>query len=266
MLGVESRWESGRALGLDLNLRTAIPGMSVGEMNDYDWLYTDRDWSHWSVSDIDQKFGFTLDAVADWQIAKKEGFRLRLGVGYHLDWWGWTDTTKDSVYSLIYGPGGAYPMPYDGVDGAQDEYGDVWRGDPGSVPAGVNGINYNTAYHVPLVSLTAALEQKVFFLRADGRIGPVLAFGKDHHLLRDLYFYDSAFGGPWIDTSLETGFRTAGGFSFTLRGEYAWLNETRGNTKIVPTDGSPSGVAEDSAGFSFRRVGVSVLGSWSLGS
>lgn len=262
-VGFESIWESGKKNSVSLKLRTAVPGMPVGEMNDFDWLYTDRDWSHWSVSDVNLRWGFIFDAVHDWRIINRGPFDLKVGVGYHLDWWAWRDTTKDSIYSELNQSGSYYPGPFPA--------GDVWRGDIDVVATGVNGINYDVAYHVPLVSLTAGLDFRNFFLYANGRIGPVLAFSHDHHLLRtDLgpdggHFYDSAFGGPWIDVALETGFRSSGRFSFSIRGEYAWLKETRGDTLIVRSDGSPSGIAVDAAGFSFRRIGVSVLFSWTLG-
>lgn len=267
-VGFESLWESGKKNSLDLKLRSAVPGMPVGEMNDFDWDYTDLDWSHWSVSDVNLRWGFILDAVHDWRIVSRGPFNLKIGVGYHLDWWAWRDTTKDSIYSVVNGPEGAYPMPYytyGTVQGAQDLYGDVWREDLDAVPTGVNGVNYEVAYHVPLVSLTVGLNLNTFFLNANGRIGPVLAFSHDHHVLGELHYYDSADGGPWVDASLETGFRTSGSFSFTIRGEYAWLKEIRGDTLVVDNYGYPLRIDEDAAGFSFRRIGVTALFSWTLG-
>ncbi len=266
-VGFESRWESGKKNSLDLKLRSAVPGMPVSEMNDFDWVYTDMDWSHWSVSDVNLRWGFILDAVHDWRIIHRGPFDLKIGVGYHLDWWAWRDTVKDSVYSTTYTTK-TYPKLFDPSHPTQP---DGFRDQLDAVATGVNAINYDVAYHVPLVSLTVGLNLNTFFLNANGRIGPVLAFSHDHHLLRYDYgpdgahFYDSATGGPWIDATLETGFRTSGRFSFTVRGEYAWLKETRGDTVVVPTDGSPPGIAKDAAGFSFRRIGVTVLFSWTLG-
>jgi len=99
MLGLETRWESGKRFSLDLDFRSAISGMAVGEMNDYDWLYTDKDWSHWSSSDVNLRWGFIIDVEGNWKIADKGPFSLKLGVGYHLDWWAWRDTITDSLYS-----------------------------------------------------------------------------------------------------------------------------------------------------------------------
>ncbi|MCK5735624.1 MAG: omptin family outer membrane protease [Spirochaetaceae bacterium] len=272
-LGFESLWESGGRISLDLDFRSAIPGMATGSMNDYDWFYTDRDWSHWSSSDVNLRWGFIIDAVSNWQVVETGPFSLKLGAGYHLDWWAWRDSITDSVYSDTNGPSAGYPMPYDtdgAVQGAQDLYGDDWRGLPDYLTTGINGINYETAYHVPLISLTINLNWSRFFINANGRIGPVLAFSHDQHVLRTDFgpdgghFYDSAAGGPWVDATLETGFRSSGHFLFTLRGEYAWLNETRGNTIVVPTDGSSSWMIKDAAGFAFHRIGVTAIFSWDL--
>lgn len=262
-IGFESTWESGKNNRLELKLRSAVPGMQVGQMNDFDWLYTDRDWSHWSMSDVNLRWGILIDAVFDWGVVNQGPFNLELGLGYHLDTWGWRDTILDSIYSTTNELNSYYPGPFPAGDGFRDT-------EMNPANYGGNGINYNVAYHVPLVSLSMGLNFRTFFLDAVGRIGPVLAFSHDHHLLRTDYgpdgahFYDSAFGGPWIDASIAAGFRTSGRFSFTLRGEYAWLNETRGDTLVVPTDGSASGIAKDAAGFSFRRIGVTALFSWNL--
>ncbi len=241
VMGIETRWESGKAGGLDLIFRFGIPGMTTGEMWDYDWLTAnDPIPTLWSVSDIWLRWGFIFDVGYDWNIISKGFFSLNAGLGYHLDWWAWRDTLKELSYV------------------------------PKTAEIGENGIDYSAAYHVPLVSLAVNLNWKIFFLNVNGRIGPVLAFSHDHHKKRDTFgpdgahFYDSAAGGPWVDALLETGFRSSGRFIFTLKGEFAWLNETRGNTIVVPTDGSSSWMIADAAGFAFSRIGVTALFSWDL--
>jgi len=107
------------------------------------------------------------------------------------------------------------------------------------------------------------LDWDTFFLNINGRIGPVLALSHDEHVLRDLDFYDSAAGGPWVDTLLETGFRSSGRFIFTLRAEYTWLNETRGNSLMLDGSGD-STLFNDASGFAFSRMGVTALFSWDL--
>jgi outer membrane protease len=226
-------------------------------------LYTDRDWSHWSVSDVNIRWGFILDAVYDWRVLNSGAFGLNIGVDYHLDWWAWRDTTRDSIYSDLNQPDSYYPGTF--------PIGDGYRTVPDYITVGVNGINYETAYHIPLVSISLNFDWDIFFLYADGRIGPAIAFSKDHHKLRTdygpegVYFYDSAAGGPWIDVEMVIGFRINDRFSFSLSGEYAWLNEIKGDTVIQSTDGSPLTFSNDSGGFSFSRIGITALASWNLG-
>jgi len=266
MVGIESRWESGEALGLNLRLRSAIPLMPVGKMTDYDWLYKNRDWSHWSLSDVTQRWGFTVDAITDWHLCTNSIFQFRLGVGYHLDWWAWKDNTKDSIYSTT-PKSKNYPVAWDDYGAGQKGFRDV----NDAVPMGVNAITYDVAYHVPMLSFTLVMEGKVVFLSATGRVGPVLALSHDHHLLRKeeygpdgVHFFDFAFGGPWLDAELEFGFRTSKGFSLSLRTEYAWLNETRGHVLLMPSNGKPLELATSAAGFAFERIGVSLLCAWTL--
>ncbi len=260
MIGFEALRESPRNDILSLSLRSAIPGLPSGEMNDYDWLYTDRDWSHWSVSDIWIRWGFILDAEHQWALVKRRPITMRLGVAYHLDWWAWRDITRDSVYSNLAVHSSYYPAPfgYYGADGFRDR--------PDWLAVGVSGIDYSVAYHVLMAVFSFEWTGKALFLNGTGRIGPTLAFSHDHHKLRGIHFYDHAFGGPWVDLALEAGFRSNGRFSFSLRGEYAWLAETRGNSIYVFTDGSPKQLSKDSAGFSFHRIAVSALFSWAVGS
>jgi|GEM_PF-754521 len=253
--GFDSTWESGKSNSLNLVFRTAVPGMATGEMNDYDWLYTDMDWSHWSSSDVNLRWGIIIDVVNNWRVADTGPFSLKLGVGYHLDWWAWRDMITDSVYSTT--TGSVYPMPFVTYPG------DGFRDLHDELTTGINGINYNVAYHVPLISLSIDLDWGTFFINTNGRIGPVLAFSHDEHVLRDLDFYDTAAGGPWVDALLETGFQSSGRFLFTLRGEFAWLNETRGNSVMVTGSGS-SYLFKDAAGFAFSRIGVTALFSWDL--
>ena len=239
-IGIESRWESGKSGGLDLNLRSGISGMPVGEMWDYDWLtVNDSRPTYWSVSDIRLRWGFIFDVGYDWNLISTGIFSFNTGVGYHFDWWAWRDITKDSSYG---------------------------------VPVGVSAIDYSVIYNVPVFSLKIRFTGRVSYLKITSRVGPVLAFAHDHHKLRiengnvdGLNFYDNAFGGPWLDIAISGGFHSHGNFSFEIIGEYAWLNETKGDSLTVYSDGlTPSTLSEDAAGFAFSRIGVTALFSWDL--
>ena len=254
-VGIEARWNSGKQFVLNLGLDAACPGLSVGQMEDYDWFYTDRDWSHWSLSDVTLRWGFLLDVDGLWNVMERRFFTLSCGFGYHLDWWAWTDKVVDSVYSTYY-EYGDYPAPF----GTYPE--DGFRNtEMSSSYYGENGIDYQVAYHALLGIISAKLEWRIPFLELTAKAGPVLAFSHDHHIFRGLNIYDSAVGGPWIDLAVRTGFRTSGNFSADLKATYVTLIETKGLGRYNYDSGlsfSTAGVA----GFSFYRIGLEFCALW----
>jgi len=266
LFGIKSDWRGERANHLRIELSFAIPSMPVGKMEDYDWIFTDRDWSHWSLSSVKLRWGFIFDVSYEEVLASSGFFKLKLGLGYHMDWWGWKDKTEDSLYSS-FDDADDRLLP----DKFNSARGDGFRDRGDVVPVGVNGINYFAMYHVPLLTVRGNFEWNAIALSVLGRVGPVLAIDKDHHLLRaDLgpkggYFYSFAFGGPWVDTSLEVEFKITHRFLLSLRSEFAWLNETKGVKVIVPTEGKTAYFRRKKGGLAFQRVGVNVFALWKLG-
>jgi len=267
ILGIESHWRGKKMNGLEMKFNFAIPNMPVGKMNDYDWFFTNRDWSHWSQSHVKLRWGFIFDFLYEDVLVSLGRFKLKLGVGYHMDWWAWKDKIADSLYSTrgTKRPGRRFP------DKFNQALGDIFRDKADIIPEGVNGINYWAMYHAPLLTVRCSFEWDVISLGALGRIGPVLGISKDHHLRRyeygpkGVYFYDLVFGGPWVDASIEVGFRITDRVSFLLRGEFAWLNKTQGYSILVPTNKKPIAVGEKTGGLAFRRIGVNALFLWKLG-
>jgi len=266
LFGIKSDWRGNRANHLRMELSFAIPNMPVGKMEDYDWFYTDRDWSHWSLSRVRLRWGFILDVSYEEVLASSGFFKLKLGLGYHMDWWGWKDKIEDSLYSsFVRRINRKIPDKFSSVlkDGFRDRADVLSRG--------INGINYFAMYHAPLLTVRGSFEWDVIALSVLGRVGPVLGIGKDHHLLRTefgpdgVFFYDIVFGGPWVDTSLEIEFKITHRFLLSFRGEYAWLNETRGFSIMVPTNEKPASAGRKKGGLAFRRVGVNVFALWKLG-
>lgn len=265
-VGILSRWNSGGNHAFDFAFHAAVPGLPSGEMNDFDWLFTDRDWSHWSVSDITLTWGFILDIDWEWTPVRRGPLSIILGAGYHLDWWSWSDTTRHSVYSTL-AQGRRYPRPFDSDPPLPHQF----RNRRNMLSAGVNSINYSAAYHVPLGTIGIGLEIRQFFIRTRFRIGPALGLSHDHHRLRNLkggggglHFYDFGFGGPWTDMAVEIGFRTPRGFSLRLLFDYVRLGEFKADTVTVPTDGSPPAVSPGSAALAFWRLSAGITASWSI--
>ena len=266
LLGIKSDWRGKKANHLRMEFSFAIPNMPVGKMEDYDWYYTDRDWSDWSLSSVRLRWGFIFDASYEEVVASSGFFKLKLGLGYHMDWWGWKDKIEDSLYSTrVKWDGRSIP------DKFYSALGDKFRDDADVLERGVNAINYFAMYHAPLLTIRGSFEWDAIALSVLGRVGPVLGIGKDHHLLRTefgpdgVYFYDFAFGGPWVDTSLEVELRITHRFLLSFRGEFAWLNEMRGLKMIVPTSGKKIYLRRKKGGIAFRRVGVNVFALWKLG-
>jgi len=266
VLGIDSIWQGKKSNALEMKFKFAIPKVPVGKMSDYDWFYTDRDWSHWSQSDVKLRWGFLFDFLYEEVLVSSDYFKLKLGAGYHMDWWGWRDELADSLYSTF-----VQRVDRDIPDKFNRDLGDKFRDKSDVLPVGENGIDYWAMYHVPLISIRFSFEWDTISLSALSRIGPSLGITKDHHLRRrefgpdGVFFYDVAIGGPWLDISLELKFEITDRFSFFLRGEYAWLNETRGLTIIVPTNTESPSVGGKVGGFAFQRIGVNALVFWKLG-
>jgi len=264
VVGVESFWRGKKSDGLKIKFSFAIPNIPVGKMDDYDWYYKDRDWSHWSQSSIKLRWGFIFDFLYEEVLVRSNHFKLKVGAGYHMDWWAWKDKGEDSLYSTT-GGGKDRQFP----DKFSPEKGDKFRDRPGIVSVGENGINYWAMYHVPLVSLRGNFEWDYIFFSILARIGPILGIAKDHHLLRyeygpnGVYFYDLGLGGPWIDTSLEVGLKITDRLLFLLQGEFAWLFETRAISISVGTKEKRE-VSVGSGGLAFKRIGANLLVLWKI--
>lgn len=262
MVGVDTRWESGKVLGLDFNLSAAIPGWPAGEMNDYDWFFTDRDWSHWSVSDVKLRWGFSADISADGRVLDLGPLSLHVGLAYHLDWWAWTDQLKDLTYSTL-ADGEQYPLPFD----YSSKH--VFR-DPSYVSKniGENAVDYAVSYHAMLAVFRVRVQNRVQFVVLTARLGPALAVSLDFHKLRQggsgLKFFNVGFGFPWIDGTIDVGVRVSKRLSLTLRAQIAWKGDIISDTHYYTGAGDYIGTSTGAGGSGFVRGSLSVLLSWSL--
>ena len=266
LLGIKSDWRGKKANHLRMEFSFAIPNMPVGKMEDYDWIYTDRDWSHWSLSSVRLRWGFIFDASYEEMVVSSGFFKLKLGFGYHMDWWGWKNEMEEWLHSSF--------AEWDGrrfPDKFNSAMGDKFRDNAGVLKTGINYTNYFAMYFAPLLTIRGSFEWDAIALGVLGRVGPVLGVGKNHHPTltgfgpNGAYFNYFVLGGPWVDTSLEVELRINHRFLLSLRGEFAWLNETRGLRITVPTKGKTIYLRRKKGGIAFRRVGVNVFALWKLG-
>ena len=148
---------------------------------------------------------------------------------------------QNSVYSTT-APGQRYPRPFKSTPPSPDKF----RDRTNAVPAGINSINFNAAYQIPLAIIGIGLQVRGFFISTRFRIGPAFGLSHDHHVLRrdnggtdGLHFYEIGFGGLWTNMSMEIGFRTAAGFSLRLLLDYARLTEFKADTITASSNGAP---------------------------
>ena len=266
-LGVEGKWEYARKAYIDFALRPAFKGQDAGQMDDFDWFYSDRDWSHWSLHDINIKWGLTADLFSSWELISASPFSLGLGFGYHLDWWEWTDRQVDNIYSKVENENKNYPRPYPRPDEpAFLTHG--FRNYKYMSTVGKNMIDNSVFALVLAASLDLNLKWEILYLRFLGRAGPVFLYGEDHHKLRSdggpdgIIFYDYALA-PWVEAQLEVGI-TLGAFVLSVRGEYAFAPPIPGIQHSVYSNNRPDGYAIGGGSLSLNRFTVSTLVSWRI--
>ena len=241
----------------------AISGMGflekVGEMNNHDWGYTDRDWSDWSQHDISLNWALVGRIEHQWAIYRSAAFSLRGGLGYNIDWWSWGSKVKKSVYTTLEGPG-KYPREY--------SEGQSYRDVHDMVTPAMGTINYEAVYHIPFAVLSADVEiGKVVFYSVFA-IGPVFAFGTDEHIAYSgngeawkIVFSDTVmWGGPWISVSARVFFRLSRKLVFSPGVEYSLFYESRGDS-VENSMGRKSNKS-GSAGMAFDKFVLSAALKW----
>lgn len=260
LLEMEMKWKIGSFFETNIALDLAPPGWKTGNMYDYDWFFTDKDWSHRSTHNLTLSRGIRGDISGDFRLVDTGTFSFHAGIGYHLDSWAWIDVMQDSVYSSLSDNASTIPRPFENQDGFRNQ-----------IKNNINqsSIDYEVNHHAFLVMMKFRFRRAVFFSEITGRIGPALVESIDLHKLRDdgrggrgIQFKDSIFGFPWVDATVDFGFRTSEVLSLILRGEIAWLGEIRGDVDMYTRDDVFLGTASDQSGHGFLRGGLSFLVSW----
>lgn len=212
---------------------------TTGLMDDYDWLYTNRDWSHWShhentlVTNI-EIYGFTLES-------KKFHKNYSLTLGYEIERKRWKAYDGTYIYSIL--PSG-------------------FRDDTGTF-SGL-GITYIQELTTPYIALNADYEIHDIDIRAKFHYS-ALASAKDYdtHHFRNIQF-DSTFKNiSMFGVSLEAN------YSFSdkhyLKVSYKYLNflEKKGKTQRTDISTGDS-ITYPGAGISNISSYLEVVYGWSL--
>ena len=262
-IGISTSAKGIRNWGFEIAFDTAIPNVPSGYMNDYDWFFTDKDWSHWTRHETTLRWGFVADLSVHWRIKETKNFVLHTGIAYHFDSWAWTDDFKENVYSFASSKiTDTLPRPFDAANG------DKFRNEVNTIGAG-SYVDYEVAFHTVLAAIQAQFVFKKIFTSLTTRIGPALISSIDNHKHRfastgelGLLFHNLGLGFPWIDGTLELGIHISDNLSFTIRGSIAWMPETQANTTIYDGKGTYISTSMGAGGFDLLRGGASVLLSW----
>ena len=172
---------------------------STGLMDDYDWLYVDMEWSHWShhentlVTNI-EIYGFTYES-------KKFNKNYSLTLGYEFERKKWQAYDGSYIYSDV------------NTSGFRDLTGTF---------SGL-GITYMQELTTPYIALNADYEYKDLDIRAKLLYSPIASANDfDTHHARDIQF-DSSFDGISI-----FGFSLEANYFFRddsyLKASYKYLN------------------------------------------
>ncbi len=212
----------------------------TGEMNDYDWLYDsypDADtttWTNWSLSDIYLKDSYQIDYNTSLRVFRNYRFSLDGLAGFKLIHWAWTDILQDIDY------------PYSSYDP--------------SYLTGENGIDYEVNYRIPYTGLRLSAEKDAI----QGSLtmiysSMVSADDYDHHLFRDLHFYDFFENGRFFGLTAGIRYRTSRHFSLSLSYEWEEVFETVGDVYILrETDSGFIRYAPDIGGAGIRYTASTV--------
>jgi len=154
-----------------------------GTMDDYDWMVTGGDWTHWSHHEnTDVTKGIMVDINVELTPFKAGPVGFSGLLGYRRDNWEWK------------GRGGSY----------------IYYTASGTWPDDQLGITYEQIFNVPYIGIGVNGDFGAFDLKAR-LIGSPLFYGEtiDHHHLRNLVIYDDFIGEDMIS------FDIAGAYSFT---------------------------------------------------
>lgn len=181
-------------------------------MDDYDWIYVNQDWTHWSYhddTDLTEYWQWDINLNVDlWSDATR---RLMLVAGYKQDRWGWESRGGSYIYS-------------DTSSGGFRDLG-------GTFPPGQHIVGYEQLFRLPYLGL--GFSGRVDQWRFHSRLiysNKVYVETVDYHYLRDLIFEDNFSDGEMWACELGMEYQMQEGLSLLARFEMQDYSEVRGNT------------------------------------
>ena len=203
--GIKWKPSPGMVFTADLWLKT-LDGLST--MDDYDWLITGEDWTHWSHHEdtkvtkaaiFDISFKYTPSEFRDCIIM------LKPVIGYRVTDFEWQAR------------GGSFIYTSDSNDIS------TFRDTEGEFPDGQLGITYEQMFHTPYTGFEIEIPAGFLFLTAEFT-GSFAVMGRavDNHHLRDLETTAYFFWGNMFSIDLSAGINFTSNTSLT--GSYSYMN------------------------------------------
>lgn len=211
-----------------------------GVMDDYDWLYIDRDWSHWSHHEDTSLEEFKyFDINYDYLFYGKTDNAWRFLIGYRESTWAWEARGGSYIYSTI---------PTD------------FRDDIGYFPAGERGIFYEQEFSMPYIGIKyeAHTDKWRFHLQYEYS-NWVSLNDTDHHYYGDLLFLGDFKDGDMTGYKVEAAYKFDRHLEGFIRYDARDYEELRGGTTYrVASTGALYGICEDCAGADNTNSSLSI--------
>jgi outer membrane protease/TolB-like protein len=207
-----------------------------GEMTDYDWFIEGLDWTHYSRSEVEVEKAQIFDLNAAFTLVESDFFSLSALAGYKQDFWQWTDSAQEFIYSVY---------------GFRDTRGDF---------GGESMIDYEQKFRIPYIGVNAGgIIGDVIIWNTYLHYSPLVkADDKDHHIARGLHFEETFKNIDYVAFGAAAGIRLTERLQIAGEMHAQSIPESRGDMYIVEYDETFT----DSAGISHDSVMLSVTATW----
>jgi len=210
-----------------------------GNMNDFDWYYNNLpQWTHWSNHTIFIIDSYLYDINVSVPLFKKPNFIFSINSGFKQNFFSWNDKPNSYVYTSA-----DINTSYEPGDPLHDYYGDSTE------PA---GISYEVLYSIPYLGVKFKYFQNTIC------IDSILAYSflgwaqdHDHHILRQLHFYDSFKFCQVLIAGINGKIPITRNFYFNISTFFQNLFESRGSIIIYNDDNQYLGSNKDDAGIQY---------------
>ncbi|HKJ65104.1 MAG TPA: omptin family outer membrane protease [Desulfopila sp.] len=199
-----------------------------GTMDDYDWLVSGMDWTHWSHhEDVSLDRGIMFDINAQIPFYRLSGTVLSAFVGLKRDNWKWE------------AKGGTYIYSYYG-----------FRDLSGSFPDGELAITYEQWWTVPYLGLGFESQLSNWILSGRLLASPfVQGEAEDMHHMRNLLFKDDFGTSSMWSVDFTTTYKFSPNWGISGAVKYQHYEEAKGSTTVINTlTGEQSYYGGDAAG------------------